>query len=124
MAEVVVANVDGGTHDFSSGRLDSGTTHQPARSPLYCAVGSAGVHLHDFASGLLLIAIFGAWWLLAAAASARVRRVVVGSYAVLAAATILAGVLLGFTGYFDHFKRNNSDLYYAFQDHLSLCRRP
>ena len=78
---------------------------------------------HDFISGLLLIAIFGAWRLLAAPASAKVRRALAWSYAVLAASTIVAGVLLGFTGYFDHFKRHNSNLYYALQDHLSLCRR-
>jgi hypothetical protein len=32
------------------------------------------------------------------------------------------GVLLGFTGYFDHFMRHNPDLYFALRDHLSVCR--
>ena len=78
---------------------------------------------HDFASGLLLIAIFGSWRLLASPASARGRRVVAWIYGGLAVSTIVAGVLLGFTGYFDHFKRHNPDLYYALSDGLSLCRR-
>jgi hypothetical protein len=78
---------------------------------------------HDFFGGLLLIAIFGAWRLLAAPATPRGRRAIAWLYVVLAASSIVIGVLLGFTGYFDHFMRHNPGLYYALRDTLSFCRR-
>jgi hypothetical protein len=76
----------------------------------------------DFASGLLLIAIFGAWRLLAAARRPGPRRALAGLYAALAVSTIVAGVLLGFSGYFGHFEQHNPNLYYALRDSLNFCR--
>jgi len=57
----------------------------------------------DFASALLLLAIFGGWRLLAAPQSRRGRLAMAWVYGGLAVVTIVAGVLLGFTGYFKHF---------------------
>jgi hypothetical protein len=77
---------------------------------------------NDFASGVLLLAIFGGWRLLAAPASARGRRAIAWLYGVLAVTTIVAGVLLGFTGYFKHFEQHNPPLTRALIAKLSFCR--
>ena len=76
----------------------------------------------DFASGLQLIAIFASWRLLIAPTRPLLRRAMAWLYAALAVATIVAGVLLGFTGYFKHFQQHNPELYYALRDNLSVCR--
>lgn len=77
---------------------------------------------HDFASGVLLLAIFGSWRLLGAPATARGRRAMAWLYGVLAVATILAGFLLGFSGYFKHFEQHNPPLTRALVSKLSFCR--
>jgi len=77
---------------------------------------------HDFASGVLLLAIFGGWRLLAAPSTARGRGAMAWAYAALAVATIVAGVLLGFGGYFRHFEQHNPALMRALVDKLSVCR--
>jgi hypothetical protein len=41
---------------------------------------------------------------------------------VLAVGTIVAGGLLGFTGYFEHFKRHNPMLIHELEQALSVCR--
>jgi hypothetical protein len=77
---------------------------------------------HDFASGVLLLAIFGGWRLLAAPAHVRGRRAMACAYALLATATIVAGVLLGFGGYFRHFDQHNPALMRDLVKTLSVCR--
>jgi hypothetical protein len=77
---------------------------------------------HDFASGILLLAIFGGWRLLAAPSTPIGRRAISWVYGVLAVSTIAAGVLLGFGGYFKHFERHNPALMHALEAALSLCR--
>jgi hypothetical protein len=77
---------------------------------------------HDFASGVLLIATFGAWRLLAAPTRPGRRRALAWLYGGLAMSTIVAGVLLGFTGYSNHFEQHNPDLYHALRDRLSICQ--
>jgi hypothetical protein len=77
---------------------------------------------HDFASGVLLLAIFGGWRLLAAPSSARGRRAMAWTYVLLALATIVAGVLLGFGGYFRQFEQHNPALLRALVAKLSVCR--
>jgi len=77
---------------------------------------------HDFASGVVLLAIFGGWRLLAAPSSARGRRVMAWTYGLLALATIVAGVLLGFGGYFRHFEQHNPTLLRSLVAKLSVCR--
>jgi hypothetical protein len=79
---------------------------------------------HDFASAVLLVALFGGWRLLAAPSTMGGRRLMAWLYALLAAGTIVAGVLLGFGGYFKHFERHNPALMQTLQDNLSVCRRP
>jgi hypothetical protein len=76
---------------------------------------------HDFASGVMLVAIFGGWWLLRAPATARGRRAAAWLYALLAVMTIAAGVLLGFGGYFKHFERHNPALMHKLVSKLSVC---
>jgi hypothetical protein len=77
---------------------------------------------HDFASGVMLLAIFGGWRVLAAPASARGRRAAAWLYGLLATVTIVGGVLLGFGGYFKHFERHNPALTHKLADKLSFCR--
>jgi hypothetical protein len=76
---------------------------------------------HDFASALLLLAILGGWRMLAARVMG--RRAAVWLYVLLAVATIAAGVLLGFRGYFRQFERHNPALFHTLERHLSLCGR-
>jgi hypothetical protein len=76
---------------------------------------------NDFTSPLLLLAILGGWRLLAGPATPAGRRAAAWVYVLLALATVAAGVLLGFGGYFKHFERHNPGLFYALRDHLSLC---
>ena len=77
---------------------------------------------HDFASGVLLLAIFGGWRLLAAPSSAGGRRAIAWTYGLLATSTIVAGVLLGFGGYFRHFEQHNPALLRSLVTTLSVCR--
>jgi hypothetical protein len=76
---------------------------------------------HDFASGVLLLAIFGGWRLLAAPSTPIGRRSIAWLYGTLAVATIVAGVLLGFGGYFKHFEHHNPALLHALQSARSVC---
>jgi hypothetical protein len=75
----------------------------------------------DFAAGLLLIAILSGWLLLSAPASRAGRGAACTLYAVLAAASVASGILLGFGGYFDHFDRHNPALMSQLRDALSIC---
>jgi hypothetical protein len=77
---------------------------------------------HDFATGLLLIAIFTSWKVLAAPLPRAARRAIAWLYGLLAVSTIVAGVLLGFTGYFKHFERHNPALLRTLEKNLSVCR--
>jgi hypothetical protein len=77
---------------------------------------------HDFASGVLLLATFGGWRLLGAPSTRRGRRAMTWAYALLATSTIVAGVLLGFGGYFRHFEQHNPALLRSLVSTLSLCR--
>jgi hypothetical protein len=78
-------------------------------------------YAHDFASVVCLLAIIGGWRLLAAPASRGGRRAAAWLFGLLAAATVAAGVLLGFTGYFKHFERHNPKLLHVLQRHLDVC---
>ena len=78
----------------------------------------------DFASGLMLASALAGWALLRAPRSRRGRIAAAAIFAVLAIASIVAGVLLGFVGYFDHFARHNPALLARLQHALDLCRRP
>ncbi|HMF44240.1 MAG TPA: hypothetical protein VKQ32_26390 [Polyangia bacterium] len=90
-------------------------------SPLLLLNVTTMRYQNDYSTTLLLVAIFGGWRLLAAPASARGRRATAWLFGTLAVATIVAGVLLGFTGYFKHFDRHNPLLMHALQAHLGLC---
>lgn len=75
----------------------------------------------DFASGLLLIATLGAFHLLALPGGVVARIGIRVIFVLLAASAIAAGVLLGFTGYFDHFAKHNPTLLRSLVKALSLC---
>jgi hypothetical protein len=42
-------------------------------------------------------------------------------FGLLAALTIVVGVLLGFDGYFHHFQRHNPALMQSLNSHLDIC---
>jgi hypothetical protein len=75
----------------------------------------------DFASGLLLLAILGGFYFLCLPGRAVVRAGIRIVYVLLAVATIAAGVLLGFTGYFEHFSKHNPALLRSLVHALSVC---
>jgi hypothetical protein len=78
----------------------------------------------DFASGLLLIATLCGWRLLAAPASGAGRSAMVALYVTLSVATVVSSMLLGFGGYFEHFRRHNPVLIHRLEKTLSVCRAP
>jgi hypothetical protein len=75
----------------------------------------------DFASGVLLIAILVGWRLVSSPASRRARAAAAALYVLLAIGTIVPGVLLGFSGYFDNFARHNPALLHRLESRLSVC---
>jgi len=77
----------------------------------------------DFASGVLLIATLVGWRFVSAPVSRAGRATIAGLYLVLALGTVVAGSLLGFTGYFEHFKRNNPALMNRLEKRFSVCPR-
>jgi len=91
-------------------------------APLWILNFTTTRYQQDFASAFLLLAIFGGWKLLAAPASAWGRRAISWLFGGLAVATIVAGLLLGFTGYFKHFEQHNPALTRALIAKLSFCR--
>ncbi len=76
----------------------------------------------DFVSALFLAATLASWWLLRAPRSRAGRVAVTALVAVLAAASIAAGILLGFVGYFDNFTRHNPALMSHLKQMFDLCR--
>jgi hypothetical protein len=77
----------------------------------------------DFAPALLLLAVVGAWaWLAAFRCRRRPARWLSRAvFGLLAALTIVVGVLLGFDGYFHHFQRHNPALMQSLNSHLDIC---
>jgi hypothetical protein len=92
-------------------------------APLLLLCGTTMRYELDFASFLVLMAILGGWWLLSLPRSRSGRIAVGAGYAVLAAVTLVSGVLLGFTGYFVHFARHNPALLHTLERALSVCGR-
>ena len=76
----------------------------------------------DFVSALFLAATLASWWVLRAPRSRAGRIAVSVLVAVLAAASIVAGLLLGFVGYFDNFMRHNPALMMHLKQMFDLCR--
>jgi hypothetical protein len=75
------------------------------------------------ASGVLLGAIAASFWLLRSvrgASSAR-RRLGPALYVAIALHTVLVGVGLGFTGYYDTFPKENKALFAQLERMLSVC---
>jgi hypothetical protein len=101
-----------------------GTATVAGAAPALAALASTMRYEADFASGLLLLASAGGWTLLGAAATRPARAAAASLFVALAAVTIVAGVLLGFTSYFDHFSRHNPALMARLTQRLSLCGKP
>ena len=78
----------------------------------------------DFSSGLLVLAALAGWRLLALPASRAGRRAIAAVYVAVSAVTVVAGLLLGFGGYFDHFGRHNPALIRSVEKALSVCPTP
>lgn len=82
--------------------------------------------LQDGMAGLLLASLLAGFWIIR-----RKRRTTLGPLTVLARVcfiglalhTIAVGVLLGFTGHMENFRRENKALYEYLQRDLSICSR-
>jgi hypothetical protein len=91
-------------------------------APLLFLSASTMRYEADFASGVLLLATLFGWRFLSAPAS-RAGRATAGTlYVVLALGTVVASGLLGFTGYFEQFKRHNPMLIHKLEKAFSVCR--
>ena len=79
-------------------------------------------YLMDVAPGLLLLSNLALWTLYAQARDTpRARRPVAVLCMLLATATVVIGLLLGYQGYTGHFQRNNPELSSALERRLSFC---
>ncbi len=92
--------------------------------PIAAGIGATMRYLADVSTGIVLVAIWGLWWLIDRLRD-RVwpRRAVIAGAVLLALATVVLGVLLGFTGYDDMFKWHNPRLYERLTRALSFCGR-
>ncbi len=80
-------------------------------------------YMGDVSAGILICASMGAWWIYLRLADRPVLRAVVTTAMIaLAIFTIVVGALLGVTGYNDHLKRFNPDLFEKISAALSRCR--
>jgi hypothetical protein len=77
----------------------------------------------DFVSALFLAATLASWWVLRTPRSRPGRIATSVLVAVLAVASIVAGLLLGFVGYFDNFMRHNPALMTHLKQMFDLCRK-
>jgi len=111
----------------------------PARGRLWCAAAFAIIafitilpviaintttmrYLGDVTNGILLSGAAGLWYLYQRLrARPAWRRLLVTIAALLAVATVLAGVLLGFSGYLGHFRHSNPDLFQDLVLRFSFC---
>ena len=88
-------------------------------------VGAATMRYHgDFTAPILLLAIVGGWRWLALFRRSPARFAATGLFVTLALLTVVAGALLGFTGYFNHFSRHNPALLQSLQKYSHVCRGP
>jgi hypothetical protein len=114
-------------------------TDDVSRGQIWCTAGAAIIgsvtclpviavfsttirYMADVSTGIVLCAIFGGWWLyLRVRERPALRRSVTAAMLALAGVTVGIGLLLGFTGYNDHFVRFNPTLFDRFHDKLSVC---
>ncbi len=85
------------------------------------AIATTMRYLADAATGTTLLAVWGAWSLLAVVRRRWPRRGVIALLITLGAATAIIGLLLGFQGYDETFKSHNHDLYEALRRRLAVC---
>jgi hypothetical protein len=117
-----IARLDGVTR----GHLLSATGFALAGSltilPLLAIQATTMRYLADVTGGILLTASFGAWSLyLRARGRPWLRRALVGLLGAMCGATMLAGLLLGFTGYGNHFRTFNPALMERLDQRFSRC---
>jgi hypothetical protein len=77
----------------------------------------------DVSTGLILCAILGSWWLVTRCRDrgAALRRTVAAALVGLAAVTVVMGLLLGVSGYNQHLKHYNPQLFNELKARLSIC---
>ena len=85
--------------------------------------GATMRYLSDVAAGLVLFATWGAWSLHQHLRRRKwVRRAFDAVTAVVAMATIILGLLVGYQGYIGHFQTHNPKLHERITQKLSLCK--
>ena len=108
------------TRRWVTGALLIGTT--VAALPALLIFSNSMRYEWDFVSALYLAATLASWWVLRTPRSRPGRIATSVLVAVLASASIVAGVLLGFVGYFDGFMRHNPALMTHLKQMFDLCR--
>jgi len=97
-----------------------------ATVPALPSIGVFGAtmrYLADIAAGLLLLVTWGAWSFLRHIRRKKwTRRAVGAGLSVLAAGTIMLGLLIGYQGYIGHFQTYNPKLHEQVARSLSLCK--
>jgi hypothetical protein len=78
-------------------------------------------YLGDFTNGLVLLGVMGAFTLYSAMPRRALRGIVQGLVVAGCTATVGFGLMLGFQGYIDHFKRYNAGLHARMVAALSIC---
>jgi len=78
-------------------------------------------YVADFSSGFALLGTWGAWMGLRRLRPGWQRGSAIGALIVLAAITVLIGLLLGFQGYDEMFKNHNPALYESLRRKLAFC---
>ena len=78
-------------------------------------------YLGDFIFGLALLGVLGAFSWIGSRRSTLGQRLASAVTALLCAASIVLGLLLGYLGYNDHFPRFNPALHQELVNRLSVC---
>ncbi len=86
--------------------------------------GTTMRYLGDVTYGLVLLGVLGGFTLLSLPRLLPLRKPLSAAFTLLAASTLLIGLLLGEQGYIQHFKRGNPALHARLEKTLSVCPEP
>jgi hypothetical protein len=89
--------------------------------PFMTALETTIRYMADFSTGMVLLAVWGAFMLLGVVRRRWEQRGVLAVIVVLGVVTVIVGGLLGFQGYDQMFLGHNPRLYEALQRRLSFC---
>jgi hypothetical protein len=85
------------------------------------AFGTTMRYVADFSTGFVLLSTWGAWMSLARLRAGWPRGLAIGVLVLLAVATLVIGMLIGFEGYDDTFRWHNPALWESLRRKLDFC---